>query len=72
MAKYFKIVYLLFQAKHLIMAIPPSLLNRIEFSPPLAPTKLQLIQRVPMGSIIKTTMYYETPFWRDLGIIATF
>ena len=57
----------IFQAKHLIMAIPPTLYNRIEFSPLLSPLKLQLIQRIPMGSIIKTTMYYETSFWRDLG-----
>lgn len=54
-----------YKTKHVVMAIAPPLLNRIEFSPPLPPTRLQLTQRVPMGSIIKTTMFYKSPFWRD-------
>ena len=27
----------------------------------------QLNQRYPMGSVIKTMMYYNHPFWRDDG-----
>jgi hypothetical protein len=27
---------------------------------------------MPMGSIIKTVIYYEEPFWRKLGKMTTF
>ncbi|XP_041352694.1 amine oxidase [flavin-containing] B-like [Gigantopelta aegis] len=56
-----------YQCEFVISAVPQALLNRISFKPPLPGSKLQLIQRIPMGSIIKTNMYYETAFWKDLG-----
>ena len=27
----------------------------------------QIIQRIPMGSIIKTVTFYKRPFWREKG-----
>lgn len=57
----------IYKADYVISALPPALLNRINFLPSLPPLRLQLIQRIPMGSIIKTMMYYERPFWRDRG-----
>jgi monoamine oxidase len=56
-----------FTADYVISAVPLSLLNRIQFQPTLPPLKLQLIQRLPMGSIIKTMTFYEQPFWRSNG-----
>jgi monoamine oxidase len=61
-----------FQADHLILAIPPGLYGKIEFDPPLPPLKVQLAQRLPMGSIIKTIMFYRTAFWRDQGFSGSF
>lgn len=56
-----------FTADYVVSAVPLSLLNRIHFEPTLPPLKLQLIQRLPMGSIIKTMTFYDKPFWRSKG-----
>ena len=56
-----------FAADYVISAVPLALINRIQFVPPLPPLKIQLIQRVPMGSVIKTMTLYEKPFWRSKG-----
>ncbi|ELU05226.1 hypothetical protein CAPTEDRAFT_132959, partial [Capitella teleta] len=55
------------QADYIISAIPATLLNRMKFDPVLPPLKIQLIQRLPMGSIIKTMTFYKTAFWREKG-----
>ncbi|OWF47168.1 amine oxidase [flavin-containing] A-like [Mizuhopecten yessoensis] len=54
-----------YQGKYVVSTVPQALLNRISFCPSLPDLKLQLIQRMPMGSIIKTFMFYDTPFWRE-------
>ncbi|XP_046546289.1 amine oxidase [flavin-containing] B-like isoform X1 [Haliotis rubra] len=53
---------------YVISAMPLTLLSRVRFSPPLPGLKAQLIQRVPMGSVIKTNLFYSTPFWRELDL----
>ncbi|XP_071479253.1 amine oxidase [flavin-containing] B-like [Diadema antillarum] len=55
-----------FEASHVISAVPMALLGKISFDPPLSPLKNQLCQRIPMGSCIKSMIYYDRPFWRDL------
>lgn len=50
-----------------IVAVPPHLAGRIAYDPALPPLRAQLMQRMPMGSIIKCIMVYEKPFWRDAG-----
>ena len=59
------------EAKHAaraaIVAIPPTLLNRIEFEPFLPQPRQRLNQRLAMGSAIKFWVAYDRPFWRDLG-----
>ncbi|XP_040278099.1 amine oxidase [flavin-containing] B-like [Bufo bufo] len=55
-----------YQAKYVISAIPPILTAKIHFNPELTPIRNQLIQRLPMGSVIKTMMYYKEAFWRKL------
>uniref|UniRef100_A0A6I8RBQ0 Amine oxidase n=1 Tax=Xenopus tropicalis TaxID=8364 RepID=A0A6I8RBQ0_XENTR len=54
------------QAKYVISAIPPGLTTKIHFNPELPPTRNQLIQRLPMGSVIKCMMYYKEAFWRKM------
>ncbi|KAE8623002.1 hypothetical protein XENTR_v10005456 [Xenopus tropicalis] len=56
----------LYQAKYVISAIPPGLTTKIHFNPELPPTRNQLIQRLPMGSVIKCMMYYKEAFWRKM------
>jgi len=57
-----------YRAKYVISAMPQALLNKVSFEPPLPPLKNQLIQRIPMGSVIKTVIFYETAFWRTKGL----
>ncbi|XP_069492605.1 amine oxidase [flavin-containing]-like [Ambystoma mexicanum] len=54
----------IYEAKYVISAIPPALLLKIHFDPELPPLRNQLINRVPMGSVIKCMVYYNEPFWR--------
>jgi monoamine oxidase len=48
--------------------VPPPLVDRIEFHPPLRPSHAQLAQRQPMGTAIKCNAIYKTPFWRPKGL----
>ncbi len=57
-----------YSAAHLISAIPPNRLLRIDFDPIMPSTKDQMWQRMPAGSCIKCVAQYETPFWRDKGL----
>ena len=56
------------RAKRAIVAIPPTLAGRIEYSPRLPPARDQLTQRLPQGTLIKATAVYAKPFWRDAGL----
>lgn len=56
-----------FSARRVVVAIPPHLTQKIEFSPALASRRAQLVQRLPMGSVWKTFAIYERPFWRERG-----
>lgn len=57
-----------YQAQYVVSALPQALLNSVSFDPPLPPLKNQLIQRIPMGSVIKAITFYERPFWREKGL----
>lgn len=57
-----------FKTKHVIIALSPCLISGIYFKPALDPLKTQLYQRMPMGSVIKTIVYYEKMWWRDLNM----
>ena len=52
-------------AKHCVVAMTPALTAGIDFRPVLPPLRAQLIQRFPMGSVIKVHAIYDRPFWRD-------
>lgn len=54
-----------FEAKNVIIAIPPPLAAEIEFSPKLTSQKAQLIRQISMGKVGKCFMVYEKPFWRN-------
>ncbi|OXB55513.1 hypothetical protein ASZ78_001365 [Callipepla squamata] len=57
--------------EYVISAIPPILTTKIHFKPELPPKRNQLIQRLPMGSVIKCMMYYKEAFWRKKGCCAS-
>jgi monoamine oxidase len=56
------------RAKRVLCAVPPPLVDRIEFHPPLLPSHAQLAQRQPMGTAIKCNAVYDEPFWRPQGL----
>lgn len=57
-----------YEAKDVIIAIPPTLTGQIEFTPLLPVKRRQLVQRTPMGSVIKAMARFDKPFWREEGL----
>lgn len=55
-------------ARRVVVAVPPTLAGRIAYDPPMPPARDSLTQRMPHGSVIKTHLVYERPFWRDRGL----
>lgn len=56
-----------FLAKKAIVALPPPMAQRIHYEPLLPARREQLLQRMPMGTVIKCMAIYEQPFWREHG-----
>jgi monoamine oxidase len=53
---------------HVIVAVPPPLAAAIEWDPLLPPIRMQLLQRMSMGALMKVDAVYPTPFWRAAGL----
>jgi monoamine oxidase len=58
-------------ARHVIICVPPVLAGAIEYSPALPTNRMQVTQRWPQGLVIKVSMVYRAPFWRDDGLNGT-
>lgn len=56
------------RARRAIIAVPPPLAARIRYTPGLPGDRDQLVQRLPMGRVIKVNVVYDEPFWRDRGL----
>ena len=56
------------RAKRVIVAIPPALAGRIDYTPGLPAERDALTQRLAQGSLTKVAAAYDTPFWRDKGL----
>lgn len=60
-----------FEARHVIVAVPPVASRRIAYDPPL-PARLATSLAVwESGSVIKSFVRYERPFWRERGLSGT-
>eukprot|EP01111_Echinosteliopsis_oligospora_P009453 TRINITY_DN2773_c0_g1_i2.p1 TRINITY_DN2773_c0_g1~~TRINITY_DN2773_c0_g1_i2.p1 ORF type:complete len:456 (+),score=148.79 TRINITY_DN2773_c0_g1_i2:77-1444(+) len=59
-----------FTARYVVVAVPPTLAGRINYAPPMPPARDELTQRYPMGTVIKTIVIYDKPFWREKGFSA--
>lgn len=55
-------------ARHVIVAVPPTLAGRIRYTPALPALRDGLTQQMPAGSVIKFQVGYDTPFWREEGL----
>ena len=62
---------LVFAGQRVIVAVPPALAARIDYSPALPADRDQLMQRVGQGTLTKVAARYETPFWRAKGLNGT-
>jgi monoamine oxidase len=51
-----------------ILTPPKPLIGRIGYTPALPPAHDQILQRQPMGSVVKINAIYTAPFWRDAGL----
>lgn len=52
-------------ARRVVIAVPPPMIPRIVYDPPLSAMKDLLYQRLPLGSTGKALVIYDKPFWRD-------
>lgn len=53
-----------YPCKAVIVAIPPFLTAAISYTPELPAQRLQLVQRMPMGTIAKIACIYRESWWR--------
>ena len=58
-------------ARRVIVCVPPDLAGAIEYAPALTTNRMQVTQRWPQGLVIKVSMVYGAPFWRDDGLNGT-
>ncbi|WP_327188128.1 flavin monoamine oxidase family protein [Streptomyces sp. NBC_01334] len=56
------------RARRAVVALAPTLAGRIRYSPPMPGLRDQLTQRIFMGSSVKISVAYATPFWREDGL----
>ncbi|GFS96907.1 amine oxidase A [Nephila pilipes] len=56
-----------YKTNFVILACSPTLQQKIHYLPQLPPIRNQLIQRMPIGSIMKIILYYQTAFWKEKG-----
>jgi monoamine oxidase len=57
-----------FSARRAILTPPKPVIGSIPFKPQLPPAYDQILQRQPMGSVIKVNAIYDAPFWRGDGL----
>lgn len=55
-------------AGRVIIAMAPSMVRSIRFSPELPSAREELQRGMPMGSIVKAILFYERAFWRERGL----
>ncbi len=58
-------------AHRLVLAVPPTLVKRIRFSPELPAEHRIAREHQSFGLVIKVQAQYETPFWRTDGLSGT-
>jgi putrescine oxidase len=59
------------RARHVLLALPPTLVGRIAFTPALPAAHQQMRQHQSFGLVIKLHITYATPFWRGAGLSGT-
>ncbi|WP_327743380.1 FAD-dependent oxidoreductase [Streptomyces europaeiscabiei] len=60
-----------FEARQVVLAIPPTLVQRIRFRPTLPAEHRRARQHVSFGRVTKVQPLYKRPFWRHDGLSGT-
>ena len=55
------------RCRAVVVALAPALRGRIVFEPALPPNTMALIQRAPMGAMVKVMAVYGSAWWRERG-----
>ena len=55
-------------ADQVVVALPPAVARRIEFTPALPRVKRRALESLVPGRLIKWQAVYDEPFWRDQGL----
>ena len=56
------------RARRAIVTVPAPLQNQLRYDPPLPAERAQLIQRMPLGAVIRAVIEWPEPFWRQDGL----
>ncbi len=56
------------RARLVVVAIPLAIATSIRYEPALPVDRAFLHQRIPSGAVIKTSVFYDEPFWRADGL----
>lgn len=56
------------RARRVVVAAPPATVLGIDWYPFLPAKRMHLLQRMPMGRLMKADAVYDRPFWRDAGL----
>ena len=62
---------LVVSGRHLVVAVPPTVVSRIRFDPPLPTVQREARQHQSFGQVIKLHVTYPEPFWRAAGLSGT-
>lgn len=54
--------------ERVVVAVPPHLAGRIRYVPGLPADRDAIMQRIPMGRVVKAIAAYDEPFWRRDGL----
>ncbi|WP_413098381.1 flavin monoamine oxidase family protein [Streptomyces sp. Inha503] len=60
-----------FEARQVVLAIPPTLVQRLRFAPALPAEHRQARQHLSFGQVTKVQALYQRPFWRADGLSGT-
>jgi monoamine oxidase len=57
----------IFTAKSCIIAVPPLVTSKIEFSPPLPESQVKYLKDFQPGCVTKVVVRYSRPWWKEKG-----
>lgn len=60
-----------YAAPHVVLAVPPTVVQRIRFTPELPAEHRHAREQQSFGLVIKVQAQYATPFWREDGLSGT-